>query len=76
MAAAETGDPVSLSLVASHDSTHTNKLRSDAEPAVLAEYVAELFSAAGSAAEIKSSCVEQLSDFLESGAFLPHCALL
>ncbi|KAF2451094.1 hypothetical protein P171DRAFT_516816 [Karstenula rhodostoma CBS 690.94] len=39
--------------------------RTEAEPEVLADYVAELFAGEGSPAEIKRASVEQLSDFLE-----------
>ncbi|KAL1607937.1 hypothetical protein SLS60_002876 [Paraconiothyrium brasiliense] len=38
--------------------------RTEAEPEVLADYVAELFAGEGSPAEIKRASVEQLSDFL------------
>ncbi|KAL5372800.1 hypothetical protein DPSP01_013215 [Paraphaeosphaeria sporulosa] len=39
--------------------------RTEAEPEVLADYVAELFAGEGSPAEIKRASIEQLSDFLE-----------
>ncbi|KAJ4353509.1 uncharacterized protein N0V89_005239 [Didymosphaeria variabile] len=39
--------------------------RTEAEPEVLADYVAELFAGEGSPADIKRASVEQLSDFLE-----------
>ncbi|KAF9730974.1 hypothetical protein PMIN06_004576 [Paraphaeosphaeria minitans] len=38
--------------------------RTEAEPEVLADYVAELFAGEGSPAEIKRASIEQLSDFL------------
>lgn len=43
---------------------HTNGNRSEAEPEVLADYVAELFGGGGTKDEIKRNSVYQLSDFL------------
>jgi hypothetical protein len=68
MVAAKAGESVSQWQSFYALDQQANRHRTEAEPEVLADYVAELFAGEGTPAEIKRASIEQLSDFLEDCA--------